>query len=84
MGEKTNRITKSLGLKEDTQHHLISCIKQLLTQLEIPKSLSEIGVPDNCAKRIAKKAMFDTATSTNPVKVIVTDIEKLINASIIS
>ena len=84
MGEKTNRITKSLGLKEDTQHHLISCIKQLLTQLEIPESLSEIGVPDSCAKRIAKKAMFDTATSTNPVKVSVTDIEKLINASIIS
>ena len=44
----------------------ISNIDKLLDRINIPKSLGEIGVPEDSAKSIAEKAMLDSAYVTNP------------------
>ncbi|MEM9061774.1 MAG: iron-containing alcohol dehydrogenase [Pseudomonadota bacterium] len=38
----------------------------LLDDLAIPKTLADIGVPHDCAQRIAEKAIRDSAAGTNP------------------
>lgn len=38
----------------------------LLDQIGIPRTLAEIGVPPDCAERIAAKAVQDSAAGTNP------------------
>ena len=45
--------------------------------------MSEIGVPLACKKRIAEKAMLDSATGTNPRVAKVDDIEELAEISIL-
>ena len=38
----------------------------LLDEIDIPRSLSEISVPKGCEERIARKALLDSAARTNP------------------
>ena len=58
--------------------------KKILNYVDIPRSLSEIGIPLECKKRIAKKAMLDSATGTNPRVAQIEDIEELTEISILS
>ena len=52
-------------------------ICELLDTLEVPRTLSEIGVPEGCAAQIAEKAMQDAAAGTNPRPVTIEDIEEV-------
>ena len=83
LDEKRRQMADALSIKDKTTDGFVGEIEATLTRLDIPKSLSSIGVPFDCASRVAEKAMFDSAASTNPVKGNSSDIKALIERSIL-
>ena len=84
VGEKVRFISHAMDLKDASSEMIIQEIEERLDYLDIPRSLSEIGVPLECKKRIAKKAMLDSATGTNPRVTQIEDLEELTEISILS
>jgi alcohol dehydrogenase class IV len=84
VGEKLKFISHAMDLKDPSSEMIIQEIEEILDYLDIPRSLSEIGVPLECKKRIAKKAMLDSATGTNPRVTQIEDLEELTEISILS
>jgi alcohol dehydrogenase class IV len=84
VGEKVRFISHAMDLKDASSEMIIQEIEEILDYLDIPRSLSEIGVPLECKKRIAKKAMLDSATGTNPRFTQIEDLEELTEISILS
>ncbi len=84
VGEKVRFISHAMDLKDASSEIIIQEIEEILDYLDIPRSLSEIGVPLECKKRIAKKAMLDSATGTNPRVTQIKDLEELTEISILS
>ena len=82
MEEKVSRMSQSMNLTDNSISGFIGNTETLLNRLEIPKSLSEIGIPINCSKRIAEKALIDSAAATNPRKASALELENLIKQSI--
>ena len=78
LDEKRRQMADALNINDKTTDGFVGDIETTLNRLDIPKSLSSIGVPLDCASRVAEKAMFDSAASTNPVKGNSTDIKVLI------
>ena len=72
----------ALNIRNKTSDGFINEIEAKLDRLNIPKSLSEIGVPLDCSSRIADKAMLDSAASTNPVAGDASDLRNLIEQAI--
>ena len=83
LDEKRRQMADALSINDKTTDGFVGEIEATLTRLDIPKSLSSIGVPFDCASRVAEKAMFDSAASTNPVKGNSSDIKALIERSIL-
>ena len=83
LDEKRRQMADALSINDKTTDGFVGEIEATLTRLDIPKSLSSIGVPFDCASRVAEKAMFDSAASTNPVKGNSSDIKALIESSIL-
>jgi alcohol dehydrogenase class IV len=83
LDEKRQQMADALNINDKTTDGFVGDIEATLNRLDIPKSLSSIGVPLDCASRVAEKAMFDSAASTNPVKGNSTDIKALIERSIL-
>ena len=79
VGEKVKYISQAMDLKEASSSIILEDICKILDYVQIPRSLSEIGVPLECKRRIAEKAMLDSATGTNPRVAQVEDIEKSMN-----
>ena len=82
--EKIRFISNAMNLKDASSDAIVKEIEQILDYVDIPRSLSEISVPLECKKRIAKKAMLDSATGTNPRVAQIKDVEKLTEISILS
>ena len=83
LDEKRRKMADALNINDKTTDGFVGDIEATLNRLDIPKSLSSIGVPLDCASRVAEKAMFDSAASTNPVKGNSSDIKALIERSIL-
>ena len=83
LDKKRRQMADALSINDKTTDGFVGEIEATLTRLDIPKSLSSIGVPLDCASRVAEKAMFDSAASTNPVKGNSSDIKALIERSIL-
>ena len=83
LDKKRRQMADALNINDKTTDGFVGEIEATLTRLDIPKSLSSIGVPLDCASRVAEKAMFDSAASTNPVKGNSSDIKALIERSIL-
>ena len=83
LDEKRRQMADALSINDKTTDGFVGEIEATLTRLDIPKSLGSIGVPLDCARRVAEKAMFDSAASTNPVKGNSSDIKALIERSIL-
>ena len=83
LDEKRWQMADALNINDKTTDGFVGDIEATLNRLDIPKSLSSIGVPFDCASRVAEKAMFDSAASTNPVKGNSSDIKALIERSIL-
>lgn len=84
VGDKVRSISHAMDLKEASSDMIVQEIEQILDYVNIPRSLTEIGIPLECKKRIAKKAMLDSATATNPRLAQIEDIEELTEISILA
>ena len=84
VGDKVRSISHAMDLKEASSDMIVQEIEQILDYVNIPLSLTEIGIPLECKKRIAKKAMLDSATATNPRLAQIEDVEELTEISILA
>lgn len=71
-------LTEAMGLADHTSDALRGALGDLLDRLEIPRGLGEIGVPEDCAARIAAKALRDSAAATNPRAASLAEMETLV------
>ena len=79
---KVQRMSSSMHYEDSSVEAFISNLDELLNQIEIPKSLDEIGVPIDCVERISEKAMKDSAYATNPRIASLEDMNQLVYKSI--
>ena len=82
MDEKVKRMSEAMQFEGVSAESFISNIEKLLDRINIPKGLGEIGVPEDCAERIAKKSMVDTAFGTNPRNASYDEMFELVKTSI--
>jgi alcohol dehydrogenase class IV len=82
MEGKVARMAHAMGLQDVSVEGFIAEIDRMLDKLDIPCSLGEIGVPEDCAGRIAKKAMQDSAAWTNPKISSHEEMQTLVEAAI--
>jgi alcohol dehydrogenase class IV len=76
-------MSQMMGLTETSNEAFIAAVEKMLDDIGIPKSFEEIGVPADCAQRIAEKAIQDSAAGTNPRPATVAEIRKLIEVAIV-
>ena len=79
---KVIRMSQMMGLTDTSNEAFIAAVEKMLDDIEIPSSLAEIGVPADCAQRIAEKAIQDSAAGTNPRPATVAEIRKLTEEAI--
>ncbi|QYX58174.1 iron-containing alcohol dehydrogenase [Roseovarius sp. SCSIO 43702] len=79
---KVARMAEAMGLSGRDEGALIAGVERMLDGIGIPRSLAEIGVPEDCAARIAAKAVQDSAAGTNPREAGVAEVEALVREAI--
>ena len=82
MEEKVMRMSEAMQFEDHSVDAFISNIEGILDRIKIPKSLSEIGVPEDCVDRIAEKAMKDQAFATNPKIASLAEVKEMTLTSI--
>ena len=82
MEEKVKRMSQAMQFEDHSVDSFISNIEKLLDRIKIPRGLNEIGVPEDCASRIAEKAMVDSAFATNPREASFDEVHQLVMTSI--
>ena len=82
MDAKVVRMAEAMGIEDRTVNGLVRAVESILNEIEIPRSLSEIGIPPDCADRIARKAIQDSAAATNPRQASVAEISDLVTTAI--
>ena len=82
MEEKVRRMAEAMEIPDHSVAGFIAAIEAILDEIHIPKSLSEIGVPLDCAERIAIKALKDSAAKTNPRSASLDEFRVLIETAI--
>jgi alcohol dehydrogenase class IV len=75
---KVPAMAQAMGLEDTSFDAFHAHICGLLDQIGIPKTLADIGVPADCAPRIAAKAIQDSAAGTNPRALTVEEIVPVI------
>ena len=80
--DKVARMADVMGLQDKTAEAFVADIEQRLDEIGIPSSLSDIGVPLDCAERIAAKALQDSAAATNPRAADLGEVRALVEAAI--
>lgn len=80
--DKTQRMAEAMGLGPLSPEAFCAQIDGILDRLDIPKSLSEIGVEMQSAERLAGKALQDAAAGTNPRQSSAAEMQSLIEAAI--
>lgn len=75
---KVPAMAQAMGLENTSFDAFHAHICGLLDQIGIPKTLADIGVPADCAPRIAAKAIQDSAAGTNPRSLTVEEIVPVI------
>ncbi|MFZ1813284.1 MAG: iron-containing alcohol dehydrogenase [Rhizobiaceae bacterium] len=79
---KVRRMAQAMDLDDTSVEGFIAAVEALLDQIGIPKSLAEIGVPADCAARIAEKALKDSAARTNPRAASPAEVQAMIETAI--
>jgi alcohol dehydrogenase class IV len=82
MEEKVRRMAEAMQISDHSVTGFIAAVEAMLDEIRIPKSLSEIGVPMDCAERIAAKALKDSAAKTNPRSASLDEVRVLIETAI--
>ena len=75
IGARIDPMAGAMGLTDRSFAGFYAAICELLDALAIPRQLSELGVAEAAARRLAEKAALDTAASTNPRAASIDDIE---------
>ena len=82
MEEKVQRMSEAMQYKDHSVDAFIKNMEDLLDRVNIPKSLSELNVPEDSAARIAEKAMKDQAYGQNPKKASFEEMKEMVLQSI--
>jgi alcohol dehydrogenase class IV len=82
MEEKVRRMAEAMQISDHSVTGFIAAVEAMLDEIRIPKSLSKIGVPMDCAERIAAKALKDSAAKTNPRSASLNEVRVLIETAI--
>lgn len=80
--DKVPQMSAAIGLPHKSFDGFYSAVCNILDQLAIPRTLAEIGVPVDCAATIAKRALQDSATLTNPRQATVAQIQTIIEEAL--
>ena len=80
--EKVRRMAEAMEIPDRSVAGFIAAVEAIFDEIKIPKSLSEIGVPLDCAERIASKALKDSAAKTNPRSASLDEVRLLIETTI--
>ena len=82
--EKLAPMTAALGLEGDGYEDFYRALCTLLDELDIPRTLADLGVPLSAAPELARKVHRDAAAATNARPVSVADIEAVIEEAIVN
>lgn len=78
LADKIEPLSQAMGLTDTSFEAFYAHVCAILDQVGIPKTLTDIGVPSDCAARIADKALQDSAAGTNACALTAQDIERVI------
>ena len=78
LADKIEPLSQAMGLRDTSFEAFYAHICAILDRVGIPKTLTDIGVPSDCAARIADKALQDSAVGTNACALTAQDIERVI------
>ena len=78
LADKIEPLSQAMGLRDTSFEAFYAHVCVILDQVGIPKTLTDIGVPSDCAARIADKALQDSAAGTNACALAAQDIERVI------
>ena len=80
--EKVKRMSEAMQFTDHSVEGFKNNLNIMLDRLKIPNGLNEIGVPEDCYERIAKKSMLDQAYGQNPKKASLEEVKELTLKSI--
>ena len=80
--DKCPEISRALNLEGRDFDAIYHWTCKLLDQLEIPRSLAEIGLDTSKVSSLAERAFSDSATATNPRKPELKELEMVLNEAI--
>jgi alcohol dehydrogenase class IV len=80
LGPKTALMAQAMGLHDTSHESLAGAIGSMLSRLDIPKQLRDIGVGGERLNEIAHKSLADAAAHTNPRSASVDEIEAILTA----
>ncbi len=78
IADKVPPMADALGLTDKSFDGFYNGVCSMLDRLNIPRTLTEIGVPADCASAVAEKAHQDSAAPTNPRPSTVAEIQTII------
>ena len=78
LADKLKPLSQAMRLRDTSFEAFYAHVCAILDQVGIPKTLTDIGVPSDCAARIADKALQDSAAGTNACALTAQDIERVI------
>ena len=82
LADKIEPLSQAMGLRDTSFEAFYAHVCAILDQVGIPKTLTDIGVPSDCAARLADKALQDSAAGTNACALNAQDIECVIAAAL--
>lgn len=82
MNDKLHGMAAAMQLEHSDFDSFYSAVCQRLNELQIPKHLSDIGVPLDCAREMAERAYLDSATATNIRPLSVADIQAIVEETL--
>ncbi|SHI69071.1 Alcohol dehydrogenase, class IV [Shimia gijangensis] len=82
IADKVKPMAQAMDLSETSFQAFFIKVCDILDDVEIPRTLTDIGVPDDGIKRISEKALKDSAAATNPRSLSVSDIEAVLKEAL--
>jgi alcohol dehydrogenase class IV len=76
--DRIEPMAQAMGLSDTSFDGFYAAVCALLDQVEIPRKLGDINVPDDGITRLAEKALQDSAAGTNPRSLTTDRIEAVI------
>jgi len=82
IAEKIGPMAEAMGLQDKSFEGFYGGVCDILNNLDIPKTLTEIDISVNCAGPISEKAFQDSAAMTNPRQLTVADIRAVVEEAL--